>query len=190
MQILCKSYERESKSNEFQCKSYEIQCKSNGVGVRVPVLPGVSPIEFVFSDPPFAGSEVGGWVQPGNCFVSFVRASERARRGEAACGRETMCLLWLGVSPAKCAPRARGRARPPWCVSHRVRLQRSSLRVMPGAPGRSLLLSGALPRCSGLVFSLSLSLSVSLSLVSVPRCGSSRGAVGPMNSNANPMQIL
>ena len=40
-------------------------------------------------------SEVGGLIQQGNRFVACVRASERARRGEAklrACVRETMCV--------------------------------------------------------------------------------------------------
>ncbi len=54
-------------------------------------------------------SEVVGWVKPGHRFVSLVRASEQTRRGEAACGRETMCLLWFAGSTARCAARARGR---------------------------------------------------------------------------------
>ena len=57
-------------------------------------------------------------------FVSFVRACVRAgeaRRGEAVCGRETMCLPWLGRGSAKSppVPRSGARALPPvpmaWC---------------------------------------------------------------------------
>ena len=51
-------------------------------------------------------------------FRSFVRACVRAgeaRRGEAVCGRETMCLPWLGRGSAKSPPawRSGARALPP-----------------------------------------------------------------------------
>ena len=49
------------------------------------ILGNISLIRILLED---EISEVGGWVQPGNRFVSFVRASERARRGEAAWARE------------------------------------------------------------------------------------------------------
>ena len=47
---------------------------------------------------------LGGESNQEIVFVSFVRACVRAgeaRRGEAVCGRETMCLLWLGCGSAK-----------------------------------------------------------------------------------------
>ena len=50
------------------------------------------------------------FVQPGNRFVSFVRACERARRGEAVCACETMLFPWLGCKTRKSPPRARALA--------------------------------------------------------------------------------
>ena len=37
---------------------------------------------------------------------NLVRVRERGRPGEAACGRETMFLLWVGISQSGCAQRA------------------------------------------------------------------------------------
>ena len=49
------------------------------VRVRVPVLPGVSPIEFVFSDPPFAGYKVRrGTQRTSESKESAVSASKAA----------------------------------------------------------------------------------------------------------------
>ena len=50
--------------------------------------------------------EVGGSVQPGNRFVSFVRASERS----CLCAREALCFPWGGVRASSCA-RVRARTR-------------------------------------------------------------------------------
>ena len=44
-------------------------------------------------------------------FRSCVRASGRARRGEAACGREATLLPWLGFRTGNSAPAARALAR-------------------------------------------------------------------------------
>ena len=96
MQILCKSYERESKSNEFQCKSYanpmrsnanpmksnanpmQILCKSYEIQYKSNEI-GVSPIEFVFSDPPFAGYKVRrGTQRTSESKESAVSASKAA----------------------------------------------------------------------------------------------------------------
>ena len=61
-------------------------------------------------------SEVGGVSPTGKSysFRSCVRASGRARRGEAACGREATLLPWLGFRTGNSAPAARARrACPP-----------------------------------------------------------------------------
>ena len=51
-------------------------------------------------------SEVGGVSPTGKSysFRSCVRASGRARRGEAACGREATLLPWLGFRTGNSAP--------------------------------------------------------------------------------------
>ena len=51
--------------------------------------------------------EVGGGVQPGNRFVSFVRAMR-----SCVCARETMLLLGLGGGSLICAPVCVARALP------------------------------------------------------------------------------
>ena len=55
-------------------------------------------------------SEVGGVSPTGKSasFRSCVRACERARRGEAACGCETTLLPWLGFGTSDSPPPARG----------------------------------------------------------------------------------
>ena len=63
---------------------------------------------------------IGGWGKKSGAaptgksysFRSCVRASGRARRGEAACGREATLLPWLGFRTGNSAPAAR-RALPP-----------------------------------------------------------------------------
>ena len=58
--------------------------------------------------------EVGGVSPTGKSF-RFVRACERARRGEAVCACETMLFPWLGCKTRKSPPAARALACP--CLS-------------------------------------------------------------------------
>ncbi len=67
------------------------------------------------------------WPQPGNRirFVrACVRASGRARRGEAACGREATLLPWLDFRTGNSPPAGRGA---------RVPLARVPCRALPFA---------------------------------------------------------
>ena len=75
--------------------------------------------------------EVGGSVQPGNRFVSFVRASERARRGEAAWASE------------------RGRFAPV------ARARRGQFSLVSRRPKRAGVVSGLSRGCFGVVSGLS-----------------------------------
>ena len=44
---------------------------------------------------------MGGWGSESNREIVSFRVVRASGRGEAACGRETMFLLWLGVSQSE-----------------------------------------------------------------------------------------